>query len=143
MAVMKWGTPPGGTHHDRQAHVVGHGEGVGLVHAVRGERVGGAAAQDTGDPNHGSAVKWSTAPYRGPETGEVPEEKPNAWGYRSPKRAKRCMANGDTCKGWATEASNYMYCHPHTRLAEGKPGWPTNEKPTEADLFDDPEPEAS
>jgi hypothetical protein len=138
MAVMKWGTPPSGNSYDRQAHVVGHGEGVSLVHAVRGEKVGGGGNQDTSDPNHGPATKWSTAPYRGPAIEDTTPEQPNPWGYRSPKREKRCMANNDTCKAFATKASGYEFCYPHSRQAQGKLAWSPNEpkpKDLEADLF--------
>ena len=116
MAIMKWGTPPGGTQHDRQAHVVGHGDGVALAHAAFGSKVEGGGAQDL-RPGVELATKFSTAPYTGPPVDETAATMPNPWGYRSPKRAKRCMANNDTCKGWATKASGYEFCAPHAKLA--------------------------
>lgn len=134
MAIMKWGTPPGGNQNDRKAHVVGHGDGVALQHAVRGAKVEGGGNNDDTNPNHGSAVKWSTAPYTGPTVATIERETPNPWGYRSPKRAKRCMANDDTCMAWATAKSNYEYCNPHWRQSQGLTAWPSNEEP-------DPEPE--
>jgi len=140
MAIVKWGTPPSGDHHERKAHVVGHGEGVSLAHAAFGDRVDGGGQMDSTNPNHGPATKWSTAPYTGPAPTTETSDPRNVWNYRSPKRAKRCMANNDTCKAWATKASDYLYCHPHSRLAEGKPGFPSNEVPVNddvADLFDE------
>jgi hypothetical protein len=128
MAIMKWNTPPEGTHHDRQAHVVGHGDGVALAHAAFGEKVGGSGAQDLSNPNVELATKWSTAPYTGPEVTEERAEQPNPWGYRSIKREKRCMGNNDTCKAYATNRYDGMYCNAHGRQAEGKPAWPSNEK---------------
>jgi hypothetical protein len=117
MAIMKWGTPPGGNQHDRQAHVVGHGDGVALAHAAFGSKVEGGGAQDL-RPGVELATKFSTAPYTGPPVDEeAAATMPNPWGYRSPKRAKRCMANNDTCKGWATKASGYEFCAPHAKLA--------------------------
>ena len=92
MAIMKWGTPPGGNQHDRQAHVVGHGDGVSLAHAAFGSKVEGGGAQSLG-PNIELATKYSTAPYRGPEQiADEQNEPPNPWGYRSSKREGRCMA---------------------------------------------------
>lgn len=133
MPIMKWGTPPGGTHNDRKAHVVGHGEGVALVHEAFGTRVAGDAQQDTGNPNHDKATKWSTAPYTGDRVPDVEErnEPPNIWGYRSPKREKRCMGNGDTCNAWATNKYDGQYCNAHGRQSQGLPAWPNNDKPVE------------
>jgi hypothetical protein len=129
MAVMKWGTPPSGNQDDNRAHVVGHGEGVALQHAAFGTKVEGGGQINTLGPNVELAYKYSGAPYTGPDVDVAEQdERPNVWGYRSPKRAKKCMANGDTCKAWATKSSNYEYCHPHHRLAEGKPAWSPNEK---------------
>jgi len=115
MAIMKWGTPPSGTHHDRQAHLVGHGDGVALAHAAFGEKVGGGGAQDLSNPNVELATKWSTAPYTGPgaDTAEERPEQPNVWGYRSAKRANKCMANDDTCKAWAVDKYDKEYCNAH------------------------------
>lgn len=129
MPIMKWGTPPSGNHYDNKSHVVGHGEGVALAHAAFGEKVGGGGAQDLSNPNVELATKWSTAPYKGPAVEEEAHEQPNPWGYRSPKREKRCMGNGDTCKAYATKGSGYEFCYPHWRQAQGKPAWSPNEKP--------------
>jgi len=129
MAIMKWGTPPSGDMHDRHSHVVGHGDGVALAHAAFGEHVGGSGAQDLSNPNVELATKYSTAPYKGPAVKDVEEiEQPNPWGYRSPKRAKRCMANDDTCGAWATKASEYEFCYPHWRQSQGLKAWSPNEK---------------
>ena len=133
MPIMKWGTPPGGTADDRKAHVVGHGEGVALVHEVRGAKVEGSGHNDDTNPNHGLATKWSTAPYRGPKIEEpTAHEQPNPWGYRSSKRAKRCMGNNDTCMAWAVDKYDKEFCNAHGRQAAGLPAWPSNErKPAE------------
>lgn len=40
-----------------------------------------------------------------------------------PERQGRCMANDDTCKGWATHAY-WPYCNPHGRLLAGEPVYP-------------------
>jgi|SRR5215471_254041 len=138
MPIVKWGTPPSGNHNERKASVVGHGEGVSLLHAVSGERVGGGGEVDTTNPNFGRAI-LSTAPYKGPEVGERPSEPPNPWGYRSPKRAKKCMGNGDTCMAWATKKYDGQYCNAHGRQADGLPAWPSNERPAVEvdDLFED------
>ena len=119
MAVLKWNTPPTGTHEDRRSHIVGHGEGVALVHTAFGDHVEGQANVNTLGPNIELATKWSTAPYRGDQT-ETPTRStpPNVWGYRSPDRAKRCMAHDDTCNAWATEASDRKWCIFHTPKAE-------------------------
>lgn len=128
---MKFNTPPSGTAEDRRSHVVGHGEGVALQHAAFGALVEGAGHAETTNPNVQLATKWSTAPYTGPPMEDVEErnEPPNPWGYRSPKREKKCMANDDTCAAWATKASEYQYCYPHYRLAQGQKAWASNEKP--------------
>ena len=129
MAIMKWGTPPSGDADDRRAHIVGHGDGVSLQHAAFGAKVEGGGQAVSTDPNVSLATRWSTAPYTGPQLEAVDQsEPPNPWGYRSPKRAKKCMANGDTCGAWATRASNYEFCYPHSRMAEGKVAWTPNEK---------------
>ena len=132
MAIMKWGTPPSGTHHDRRAHVVGHGDGVSLAHAAFGQQVGGSGAQDLSQPNIELATKYSTAPYTGPKVDDVEaqHEPPNPWGYRSIKRANKCMANDDTCNAWAVDKYDKEFCNAHGRKAAGLPAWPTNEKPT-------------
>jgi hypothetical protein len=134
MAIMKWNTPPQGEAKDHLAHLYGHGEGVALAHTIYGSKVEGGAAVNTLGPNIEVATRWSTAPYTGPPVGEVEEnERPNEWGYRSIKRKGKCMANDDTCKAWATKASDYEFCHPHHRLALGKPAWSPNEKEPEAE----------
>jgi hypothetical protein len=115
MAIMKWNTPPGGDQHDRQAHVVGHGDGVSLAHAAFGTKVEGGGAQGFDNPNVELATKWSTAPYKGPKVTDETTELPNVWGYRSPKRAKKCMANNDTCRAWAVNKYDGMYCNAHGR----------------------------
>lgn len=131
MPIMKWGTPPGGNADDRKAHSAGHGDNVALVHAAFGTKVGGDNAQDTGNPDHGPAIRWSTAPYTGPpiENVEDRNEPANIWGYRSAKRARRCMGNDDTCKAWATVKYDGMYCNAHGRQEQGLPAWPPNERP--------------
>lgn len=131
MPIVKWGTPPAGTANDRHSHVVGHGEGVALVHSIRGEKVEGGGNNDDTNPNHGLATKWSTAPYRGPKVEEIEKEPPNPWGYRSPKRAKRCMGNDDTCMAWAVDKYDKEFCNAHGRQAQGLPAWPPNERPAE------------
>jgi len=114
MAIMKWNTPPSGTHHDRRAHVVGHGDGVSLAHAAFGSNVEGSMGQTLTNPNHELATKYSTAPYRGPDTIAVAEtEPPNVWGYRSPKRMNKCMGNNDTCKAWAVDKYDKEFCNAH------------------------------
>jgi hypothetical protein len=130
MAIVKWNTPPSGNQGDRRAHVVGHGDGVALVHSAFGDKVQGGAQINTLGPNIEIATKWSTAPYRGDPT-DIPTEAPNQWGYRSPKREKRCMANDDTCMAFATKVSDFEFCYPHYRLAQGKLAWSSNEKPEE------------
>lgn len=132
MAIMKWGTPPSGNHYDNKSHVVGHGEGVALAHAAFGEKVGGGGAQDLSNPNVELATKWSTAPYKGPAIEEETHEQPNPWGYRSVKRAKRCMGNDDTCMAWAVDKYDKEFCNAHGRQAAGLPAWPPNEKKPEA-----------
>lgn len=114
---MKWGTPPKGTVAER-AHVVGHGEGTSLQHKAFGSKVEGAAAISNINPNYDIATKWSTAPYRGDD--DV-KEKPsaNVFGYRDRSRQNKCMANGDTCNGWATEASGKKWCAGHAKSGEG------------------------
>jgi hypothetical protein len=133
MAIVKWGTPPKGTVNDRRSHVVGHGEGVALVHAAFGEKVGGGGAQDLTNPNIELATKYSTAPYRGPAVPDVEQrnDPPNPWGYRSSKRVNKCMANDDTCNAWAVDKYAKEYCNAHGRKAAGLPAWPSNEKPEE------------
>jgi len=129
MPIMKFNTPPQARVSER-AQQTSHGDSRSLQHAVSGTHVEGGGQTNTLGPNVELATKWSTAPYTGPPVDEViDDERPNSWGYRSPKRAKRCMANDDTCKAWATKSSDYMYCHPHHRLAQGKPAWSANEKP--------------
>jgi hypothetical protein len=62
------------------------------------------------------ATKYSTAPYKGPATEGVEEEQaeqPNVWGYRSVKRANKCMANNDTCKAWAVDKYDKEFCNAH------------------------------
>jgi hypothetical protein len=121
MAIMKWGTPPSGTHHDRRASVVGHGDGVSVAHAAFGEQVGGSGAQDMSNPDVQLATKWSTAPYTGPPVdGDETPEPSNPWGYRSAKRANKCMANDDTCKAYAVDKYDKEYCNAHGRQATMK-----------------------
>jgi hypothetical protein len=117
MAIMKWNTPPKGHQDDDHDHIVGHGAGVSLVHAVSGDKVGGGAQIDTGNPNYGPATKWSTAPYRGPGVDKPVQYKPepNPYGYRDVGRAKKCMANDDTCNSWATEGNDWKWCYAHGR----------------------------
>jgi hypothetical protein len=131
MPILKFNKSPSGDAEDRRAHVIGHGEGVSLQHSAFGDLVEGAGHAETTNPNVQLATKWSTAPYTGPPVEDVEErnEPPNPWGYRSPKRAKKCMANDDTCAAWATKASEYQYCYPHHRLNQGRPAWSPNEKP--------------
>ena len=82
------------------------------------------------NPNVELATKYSTAPYTGPSVDTTVEhEPPNPWGYRSIKRERKCMGNGDTCGAWATNKYDGMYCNAHGRQAEGKPAWPSNERP--------------
>ena len=124
MAIMKWNTPPSGDAGDRKAHVIGHGEGVSLVHAVSGEKVQGGTQINTGNPNFELATKWSTAPYRGPDA--PPDEPkaaiPNPWGYRDAGRAKKCMGNDDTCNSWAMKDSQYCVGHNRQRGLVSNPG---------------------
>lgn len=116
MAIMKWGTPPSGTHDDRRAHLVGHGDNVSLQHAAFGDHVEGAASQITDiNKDYGRAIKWSTAPYRG--NAEV-EGGLKTTPYRDSKRQGKCMANDDTCNGWATIGSDKKWCAPHAKQME-------------------------
>jgi hypothetical protein len=128
MGIMKWGTPPSGDANDRKSHVVGHGDNVALVHAAFGDKVQGGAQINTLDENIQIATRWSTAPYKGPPVVELDVERPNPWGYRSPKREKRCMGNDDTCMAWATARYDGQFCIPHGRQSEGLAAWPPNEK---------------
>ena len=131
MPILKFNKPPGGDAEDRRAHVVGHGEGVALQHAAFGDLIEGAGHAETTNPDVQLATKWSTAPYTGPPVEDVEQrnEPPNPWGYRSPKRAKKCMGADDTCNAWAVDKYDKQYCNAHGRLSEGKPAWPSNEKP--------------
>ena len=123
MAIMKWNTPPGGDQDDRRAHVVGHGEGVALVHAVSGDKVQGGSQINALNPNYELATKWSTAPYTGPDAPAY-EKKilPNQWGYRDPSRAKKCMGNDDTCNSWATKGSQWCVGHKRQMGLAPSPG---------------------
>jgi hypothetical protein len=116
MPILKWNTAPAGTQEDRRAHVVGHGDGVSLVHAVSGEKVQGQGQINTLGPNIELATKWSTAPYRGSQSPDTPAPSPptNVWGYRAPERENHCMAHNDTCNGWATKSSDRQWCIFHT-----------------------------
>jgi hypothetical protein len=114
MAVMKWNTPPKGNAEDRRAHVVGHGDGVALQHAVSGEKVQGGAQISSLNPNYALASRWlSTAPYRGDE--ESAPKTPNPYGYRDSSRQGKCTANSDTCNGNATHASGLKWCAGHAK----------------------------
>lgn len=119
MAILKWNTPPSGDQGERKAHVVGHGEGVSLVHSAFGDKVEGAGQAVSTNPNIELATKWSTAPYRGPE---VPQDKPSAppnpFGYRDISRAKKCMGADDTCNAWAVNKYDGKYCNAHGRSGE-------------------------
>lgn len=113
MPIMKWGTPPSGTHDDRRAHVVGHGDNVSLQHAAFGDHVEGAAAQITDiNKDYGRAIKWSTAPYKGDDE---PRPGPKTTPYRDSRRMGKCMANDDTCNGNATHASGLKWCAGHAK----------------------------
>lgn len=113
MAIMKWNTPPSGDQHDHHAHVVGHGEGVSLVHAVSGEKVQGGMQVNTINPNYELATKWSTAPYTGDLTKDNPATPTNPHGYRDPSRANKCMGNNDTCGAWAVNKYDKVFCNAH------------------------------
>ena len=115
MAIMKWNTPPKGDMEDRRAHLIGHGDGVSLQHAVSGSKVEGAALIDS-NPNYGLAIKWSTAPYR--EDIGASETPTNPWGYRDAKRVNRCMGNDDTCMAWAVNKYDKKYCNAHGQSVE-------------------------
>ena len=120
MAVMKWGTPPKGNAEDRRAHIVGHGEGVALQHAVSGDKVQGGAQISSLNPNYALANRWlSTAPYRGDEEVEFGLKAPtNPHGYRDASRQNKCMALDDTCGSYATVASERKWCVKHVKQME-------------------------
>ena len=122
MAIMKFNTPPEGKLPPR-AHVVGHGDNVSLAHAAFGDLIQGAGQINTLGENIEVAGRWlSTAPYRGPDAPPVDERPapPNPFGYRDTWRQGRCMANNDTCKGYATDASGKMWCSGHARQMAAK-----------------------
>jgi hypothetical protein len=113
MAIMKWNTPPTGNEYDRHAHDGGHGENVALQHAAFGDHVEGGAQVNTLGPNVELATKWSTAPYRGDAPATVTRAPGNPYGYRDKSRQGRCIANDDTCNGFATKASGLRWCGLH------------------------------
>jgi hypothetical protein len=91
---------------------VANGEAVALQHTIAGDPVGGRANAPQGNTNDGVialAGLFSTAPYL-----------PEGLGQSQPKQRKagrenRCIANNDTCNGWATKATGY--CSGHRKLA--------------------------
>ena len=101
MATMKYNTPPSGDHHDRQASVVGHGDGIALVNSVWGEMVKGGAQVNTLGNDVELASRYSTAPYAGETEDGTPIPRTNPYGYRDSSRQKRCIGKNDTCMGWA------------------------------------------
>jgi len=114
VAILKWNTPPSGNQEDRRAHVVGHGEGIALVHTLGGERVQGGAMVNAINENFDVATKWSTAPYKG-ETRQVKPLPPSPYGYRDASRVNKCMANEDTCNAFAVDKYERRYCNAHGR----------------------------
>jgi len=86
-----------------------NGEAVVLQHAVAGDPVGGRANAPQGNTNEGSTIAqaglFSTAPYL-PDGKHPPKQ-------RRQGRAKKCLANEDTCNGWAGPSG---YCPPHAKV---------------------------
>ena len=117
MSVMKFNSPPEGKLPPR-AHVVGHGDNVSLAHAAFGDLIQGAGQINTLGENIEVAGRWlSTAPYRGPGAPPADERSapPNPFGYRDASRQGKCMANDDTCKAYATEATGKTWCTGHAK----------------------------
>ena len=122
MAILKFNKPPEAKLTPR-AHVVGHGDGISLAHAAFGDKVEGAGQINTLGSNIEIAGRWlSTAPYRGPDAPPLDERRPppNPFGYRDSSRYGKCMANDDTCKGYATEASGKRWCNGHAMQEAAK-----------------------
>ena len=112
MAIMKFNTPPQARVPER-AQQTSHGENRALQSAAFGEHVQGGANVNTLGPNIELATKWSTAPYTGDVEASVKAPEPNVWGYRDASRQGRCMANDDTCNGYATKKSGLQWCGLH------------------------------
>ena len=92
----------------------------------------GAVRQHTlyGEPANDVAKAYSNAvqgvevvqvlgdfPYEGPGDAEVPEPILDESLDEKPDRARRCMANDDTCMGWRIKGSEF--CYGHTRGSGG------------------------
>jgi hypothetical protein len=86
---------------------VAHGDKVVLQYALGGDPVTGKVRADAAHGNTNENIKpaglFSTAPYR-----------PEGVHARPPDRVKRCLADNDTCNGWATTTG---YCSGHRKLA--------------------------
>ena len=133
---MKFNTPPEARIPPRASHV-GHGEGVALVHEAFGSKLQGGQQVNSLDPNYDSAIRWSTAPYTGPNAEEAEAERyVSPHGYRSSKRQGFCFGNDDTCKARATARWD-PYCNAHGRMSAGLSAFDTSldqmpdEKPEE------------
>ena len=86
---------------------VANGEAVALQHTLGGDPVGGKANAAQGNTNDtvAPAGLFSTAPYL--PDGKHPPKK------RRDGRNKKCLANDDTCNGWAGPSG---YCPPHAKV---------------------------
>jgi len=104
--------------------------GVVLVHQAWGDPYHNTGTVNNPGNKEGiqRAGLFSTAPYRGPDD---PSRDPTA---RAPGREKRCKANDDTCKAWATNKYDGNYCNPHGRKMAGEAPWP-NAKARYADAM--------
>jgi hypothetical protein len=93
---------------------VANGETVQLQYTVAGDPVSdkvrsNAPQGSTNGDTIALAGLWSTAPYLPDGLGQPqPKQRPR-------DRLNRCVANDDTCNGWATKTG---YCSGHRRLAD-------------------------
>lgn len=91
------------TAHAKRALAVSHGEDRVLQHARVGEPLTKSAPENQRGEHHASAAQYNgNAPYRD----LAAEAKAKA-----ENRDKRCLANDNTCMGWATSSG---YCRPHS-----------------------------
>jgi hypothetical protein len=97
--IETWKTREAGEAGQGQRNLqMAHGEGVALQHTLGGDPMSGHAPVNQQGENHAPAAR-----YNGYAEHKVPG--------RAKGRDKRCMANDDTCMGWAT---NTGLCRPHS-----------------------------
>jgi hypothetical protein len=118
MPVLKFNFQPPPVTDDpttRMVPAVGNGDHVKVQSQAFGDPVGGQLAVESIGDHVQPASLYSTAPYK--PDGLHAEELPKWERPRNKQRRGRCMANGDTCRGFSTNRWPGL-CAAHGMAAE-------------------------